>query len=74
MTPSEKSVQFSTEFGEMLNRAVNSGVPLPNIIMHLGNAEFEMRWLLNQLQKENQAREIAHKIIPAGAIKFNGHR
>ena len=71
MNAIEKTFQFQKQFGDLVHSAVDSGIALPNIIMTLGDAEFELRMLLFRVRQEQTAKELTSKIIPAnGTIKL----
>ncbi len=71
MNAIEKTVQFQKQFGDLVHGAVNEGIALPNIIMTLDDAKFELRMLLFRVRQEQTAKDMASKIIPAnGAIKL----
>jgi len=64
----QKAANFQQEFAELINRSVQTGVPLPNIILACGNTEFELRLLMRQVMAQEQAKANASKIVPANGI------
>jgi hypothetical protein len=68
MNPIEKGIQFQKEFNELINHAIHDGAPLPNMILTLDDAKFELRMLLFRLREQQAAKELAGKIIQVGSI------
>lgn len=51
-----------------VSEAIKSGVPLQNIILELAQQEFKVQFLAMQMDAQQQAREMAQQIVPAGSL------
>ena len=63
--------EFQLNFQSLINGAIKDGVPLPNLILVLSSAEFEIQMMWAQLRQHQAQSELASKIIPAGHINLN---
>jgi hypothetical protein len=60
--------QFNQDFHEGINKAVQSNVPLENIILQLDLAHTDLILLRKRILAEKAAQEMATKIMPASTL------
>jgi hypothetical protein len=73
MTPNEKAQQFQQEHSQLINRALDSGVPIPSMIFSCADEEFKLRLILQDIRSQQLADEMRNKIVPASALKLTGN-
>jgi hypothetical protein len=68
MSPNEKAQQFQQEHSQLINRALDSGVPIPSMIFSCADEEFKLRLVLQDIRSQQLAEEMRNKIIPVGNL------
>lgn len=70
MSQIENLKQFKKDFLGLVETAVNSNVPLQNLILELETEKFRLQMILLRLQTDREARELHQKILTGHEIQI----